>query len=82
MNMKTQMQMFYESQLYIANKNHLKMAELQTKAGQYKLAFESRKTALARRIASHNITREGNIINALRFGQEAASVLTVDNCGL
>ena len=80
--MKSQKQMFYESQLTIASKNHLAMAELQAKAGRHDLAFNSRKTAMARRIASRNIAHEGDLVNALCFGEEAVISLTTENCGL
>ncbi len=46
-----QTQMFYQSHCMNASGIHLKMAELQEKAGRHDLARDSKKTALARRIS-------------------------------
>ena len=61
--------MFYQSHLVNASSIHLKMAEIQRARGNEKLARDSEKTALARRISSRNITRD--LASDLEFGELA-----------
>lgn len=65
----TQKELFYKSHCELASKNHLKMAEMQRRAGKDELAKESEKTALARRITGRNINR--NIKESFDFGDWA-----------
>lgn len=51
----TQHQHFWASQMRQASDMHLKMAELQRKAGNEMLARDSEHTALARRISARNV---------------------------
>ena len=63
-----QKQYFYQSHCIQAPTNHLKMAELQRKAGREDLAIQSERTALARRITSRNLTND--FAGDLKFGEQ------------
>jgi hypothetical protein len=68
----TQKEMFYQSHCMVSSGIHLKMAELQRKAGNEVLARDSEKTALARRISGRNMTH--NIGESLSFGEYAVTI--------
>jgi hypothetical protein len=51
----TQHQHFWHAQMMQASELHKKMAELQRKAGNERLARDSEHTALARRISARNL---------------------------
>ena len=62
--------MFYQSHCFNASANHLRMAELQRKAGREDLARESEKTALARRISGNNWIERDSVAGNLEFGEQ------------
>lgn len=64
--------MFYQSHMMNASGIHLQMAALQRKAGNERLARESEKTALARRISSRNMTND--LASDLEFGEQAVRI--------
>ena len=69
-----QKQAFYQSHLWHANENHKRMAEMQRKAGNERLAVASERTALARRIAARNFEGfRGDLKAAVDYGEFAVN---------
>lgn len=71
--MNSQLNHFYASQFTYAAQMHERMAEFQEKAGLHRLAADSRKTAMARRISAANV--EMGVSESLDFGQWAADTV-------
>ena len=73
-----QINLYYSSQFANAAAIHEEMAAMQTKAGNHRLAADSRQVAVARRIAGSNVSDSFPVKDALDYGDFCAKTISTD----